>query len=197
MAPTIGVCGFGRCGSSMLMNMLAAGGIEPCEGSAERSGELTGGDLFDLVPQLAARGALDGRSVKLLDYVGRAPLPTGPDWRFVWLDRDHRQQALSTLKFVATFFPDEIPTEKWELQRAAGRLIRSYQRDRPHRLGILRAAGPTVVLSYEQVLANPLRAVRHLRRIVPGIDGRAAADVVHQRTGACRPNLDVEMGRVA
>lgn len=41
----------------MVMEMLAAGGIEPAGHTSERSHELVGDDLTVLVPRLAASGA--------------------------------------------------------------------------------------------------------------------------------------------
>lgn len=204
MNTAIGVCGFGRCGTSMLMEMLAAGGIEPAGNTAPRSHELLlGGEgLQDVVPRLAATGDLDGHTVKLLDYALRWPIPTGPNWSFVWLDRDHVEQARSTMKLLGSLGAlDPFPVDGTELQQRHHQwhladqfrsFVRSYGHDRPKALGALRKLGPVVVLQYEQVLANPLRAIRHLRRIAPHIDGVAAASVVHRRDGRCRPTLDFE-----
>lgn len=190
-APTIAVCGFGRCGSSMLMQMLAAGGIPMAPGSQQGSGEM---HSIDLIAGLNP-AAVAGTAIKLLDFPLRFPIPTGPTWRFVWLDRDHVQQATSTIKLltgIGAIEPMDSLTTQWKLRELVG----SYQRDRARVLGTIRSAGPTVVLSYEQVLARPTRAVRHLRRIAPDIDGVAAAAVVHRRDGTCRPDLAVEMGHV-
>lgn len=202
-APTIGVCGFGRCGSSLMMQMLAAGGVPMCPGSVEPSGELRGGSAG--YADLTADG-LAGTAVKLLDFPSREPLPPAAEWRFVWLDRDHRQQAMSTLKLhlAAGILQrpdrnapaDERLKAEWELSRTAKQLVESYRRDRPKILGLLRAAGPTVVLQYEQILANPRRQVRHLRRIAPDLDGAAAAAIVHDRDGRCRPDLTVELAGI-
>src|SRR5437868_14126670 len=95
----LGVCGFPRCGSSMTMRMLDAGGLPPISGSSPGSYELAGLD------NLSARATGDfiGHAVKLLDFVqwyGVEGLPAVP-WRFVWLHRDHRQQARSFSKFTS------------------------------------------------------------------------------------------------
>lgn len=174
----VGVCGFGRCGSTMVMRMLDAGGLPPCAGSSPGSFELNG------IDGLAERTDLDGHAVKVLDLFAYHPLPDA-DWRFVWLDRDHQQQARSMIKFAGALTGMSVPVDV---------LARSYAEDRPGRLGWLRSRGPVCVLSYERVLANPMRAARTMRSEVwPDLDVAAAAAVVHDRTPECRPDLSVEL----
>jgi hypothetical protein len=195
-APTIGVAGFGRCGSTMAMAMLRAGGIPAVDGSDPDSGE-----LLDGIEALAGV-ELAGRAVKILDLAGRVPLPRA-DWRFIWLDRDPVQQARSVAKFVewSTDGAIDLYAEDQDLKN----LIRSYDLDRPRVLGELKRYGPVLVLQYERVLAQPKRASRALARFVAGLDGltvahptvlrfdvRAAAGVVHARDGRCRPDCAVE-----
>ena len=192
-APTIGVCGFGRCGSTMLMQMLAAGGIPMAPGSDPASGELPL-DAFEALRH-GDPADIAGTAVKLLDLPLRSPLPTAAAWRFVWLDRDPVEQARSHIKLLALVDPDIAArtAQPWAFRD----LVASYGRDRPRILGILRSVGPTVVLRYEQVLANPRRAVRHLRALAPDIDGIDAAQVVHRRDGRCRPDLATEEAAAA
>lgn len=173
----VGVCGFGRCGSTMVMTMLVAGGAAP-GGATEPPYE---GDMDAIY-------AADqtGKVVKLLDHPTLLGVPYARNWRFVWLDRDPFEQARSYAKFV----------------RAAGielnavklaRLVESYERDQPKVLGQLRRHGPVLVLRYERILANPRRAARRLREVWPRLDVNAAAAVVHARDGRCRPDLSAEI----
>jgi len=183
----VGVCGFGRCGSTMAMAMLDAGGLTPADGSAERSYEL--GNIRD-----AWRVPLVGRAVKLLDSVLHFGLPGAPAWRFVWLDRNPVQQALSTLKLMAPLLGE---SEEYAPD-AIERLTASYAADRPRALAALRRRGPVLVLDYERVLIQPRKAAKLLRREVwPSLDVDAVAAVVHERDGACRPDLAFELGESA
>jgi hypothetical protein len=190
---SIGVCGFGRCGSTMAMAMLAAGGIPLAAGSNPRSGELDDLDGLSAVE-------LAGRAVKLLDLVVRQPLPPA-NWRLIWLDRDPVQQAKSTVKFLRGIAGVDLRAD------AVDQLAASYMSDRPDALRRLRATGPVLVLEYERVLAQPKRAARRLALHVAGVDDltavrpsglwfdvRAAAAVVHRRDGSCRPDLAFEEG---
>lgn len=179
MKPTIGVCGFGRCGTSMTMAMLAAGGV-PIAGQDSPPYELP--DLRD-----AWSMDLTGKAVKLLDVVLRAEaVPYAPEWRFVWLDRDHVEQARSAVRFLsAAGYP--VPPD------AAARFRDSYRRDRPDALRLLRGAGPVLVLRYERVLEDPRRAARRLKTLWPELDVKAAAGAVERRDGRSRRHLAAEV----
>lgn len=176
----VGVCGFGRCGSSMVMAMLAAGGLVSVPGSSPRSHELDGEQaLLDARP--------DGHAIKLLDHFVRLGLPPASGWRFVWMDRDPVQQAKSHAKLGALAGLDLGPVQQ-EL------FARSYMAERPTMLGQLRAVGPVLVLNYERVLAAPRKAARLLRReIWPALDVDAAVGAVHVRDASCAPDLAFEL----
>lgn len=180
--PAVGVCGFGRCGSTMVMTMLAAGGLPPVDGSSPGCYEVSDlAHIFKLGPAYFA-----GRAVKLLDSVLYYGVPLASEWRFVWLDRDPKQQARSQVKFISPFvtaLPDG----------AAASFAASYGRDRPAALGALRRHGEVTVLRYEDMLANPRKGAKRLRAVFPDLDIDAATAVVHRRDGACRPDLSVEI----
>lgn len=180
-APAVGVCGFGRCGSTMVMKMLDSGGLPPVAGVAPRSYE------FDRVTAIRSARS-EGRAIKLLDHFARLGFPPAEEWRFVWLDRDATQQARSHAK-LAGLVGVEIDAKLQSL------FAQSYAADRPRLLGALRATGPVLVLEYERVLREPLKAARLLRREVwPALDVDAAAAVVHDRAGDCLPDLSFELG---
>jgi len=183
----IGVCGFPRCGSSMTMRMLHAGGIEPVEGSSPVSYELPGlAEFADHDPTM-----LIGRAVKLLDYVqwyGTDALPNVP-WRFIWLDRNSRQQARSFVKFVSAvggaLTDADVP-----------RIRSSFEQDRASCVAALQDVGPVLVLKYERTLRDPMAAGRQLEEFC-GVLGLAAAVMVHDRSPECAPDLAFEMQGVA
>lgn len=185
MTAAIAVCGFGRCGSTMLMTMLHAGGIQPAGGAVPHSYELAG---IDVALGLTA-GDLAGRSVKLLDSVLYRPLPDADGWRIVWLDRDPRHQARSHLKMLRAA----------GLQQHAGMardLADSYRRDRPLALAALRGYGPVHEATYEDAVRNPDRFASVLAEFLAPdltLDADAAAAAVHRRRPYCAPDLSFEM----
>jgi hypothetical protein len=180
----VGVVGFGRCGSSMVMQMLAAGGVplagDPSPGSLELPGGAEAAHTLDL----------SGTAVKLLDSVAYFGVPAAPSWRFVWLDRDPIEQSRSHLKFIRTL----APVLDQDLTGVTAESIRaSYSRDRARVIGAYRQAGYVLVMRYERVLLSPGLAARALaRHIWPDLDVAAAAAVVHERDGRCRPDMTVE-----
>lgn len=184
--PTIGVCGFGRCGSTMTMAMLAAAGV-PFEATADPvSGE---GDLARL-----GDDPLDGRAVKLLDAVNYTPLPRA-NWRFIWLDRDPTQQGISAVKMLA-LFPNLV--EHLDGPPNPDVFAASYRLDRAPTLARLRQHGPVLQLQYERVLLNPWKAAKWISRFCAPIpfDTNAARLAVHDRTGDALPDLAFENGVV-
>jgi len=181
----VAVCGFGRCGSTMAMTMLVAGGCPP--GNAAEP-------PYEGLPSGLVGRDLSGTCVKLLHGGRMGEIPAGPTpaWRFVWLDRNPVEQGKSMVKFLHAMAPVTAITPR---PGAAVGLARTFEQDRPGVLGALRRVGPVLVLDYERVLARPRKAALLLRREVwPGLDVDAAAAVVHERNGLCRPDLAVELG---
>lgn len=174
------ICGFGRCGSSMVMRMLEAGGM-PVVGTYPDY------EVYDRLPTLTSSlAALDGHAVKLLDPQAH-PIPPGPRYRAVWLKRDPRQQALSSQKFL----------------RAAGarlrrnyvsRLMRAYREDEPRALALLRKACVEVgVLRFEGFLDAPIWSACRLADAAERVlDVMTMADVVLPRDGSCQPSMAIE-----
>lgn len=182
---TVGVVGFGRCGSTMAMAMLDAGTIPPVLGSNSGSYELPDLERARLLPP----SALAGRSIKLLDSINYYRLPKAQEWRFVWLDRDHVEQAKSMAKF-ARLFTSLAPG-------AEEALAQSFADDRPKTLGAYERHGPVLVLRYEDVLADPTATAVSLAEFLPGLDISAAAAAVHKRGPECRSDLNVEIGAIS
>lgn len=179
--PAIVVSGFGRCGSSLTMQMLAAGGIE-CVGQApdyedERA-------RFRITPEFIASCA--GKAVKILDP-HRVGLPG--DVRVIWLDRTTREQAASHAKFL------HAATGR-EYDRAQRRgLVRQLEADRPRALGVI---GGRLLLkvSFDELVKKPDHWADLLRQRLElqgyQLDAEAAAKVVIRRPPQCMPTMTIE-----
>ena len=154
LQPVTLVCGFGRCGSSLVMQMLRAGGMLVTGEWPGFEDDRSGLTTFDS-RWIAAQG---GSAVKFLDpqvQVQDRLLARG-SYRSIWLDRDLEQQALSVAKFHRTLLGIETS------RRARRAIIASYQRDRPRALAILRAHGPVIETRFEDLLLSPATATRTL-----------------------------------
>lgn len=184
----IGVVGFGRCGTSLVMRMLEAGGVQPCPGSSERAYELAGGLAdFPAYPT----DSLEGRAVKLLDYPCYFDGLPDVEWRFVWIDRDHQQQALSQIKFLRGVAGVDVAFSRWP------ELAATYGRDRASTLDWYRDRSTQLTtLRFERILSNPDLAASRLADLVDGpFDVAAATAVVDvTRSPDCAPDLAFEMG---
>ena len=175
-ATPIVVSGFGRCGSSLVMQMLHAGGV-PCLGQ---------------YPAFEGRAAVaPGQAVKILDphREAPAPYPIPPLARVIWLDRDAREQAASHAKFVALTMGLHYDREHRR------RLVAMLRADRPH---ALRAIGkrPLLLLSFEGLLASPGTQAARLAAFVgsPLFDVAAAVRQVQRRSPRCAEGLAMELG---
>jgi len=179
MGAAIIVAGLGRCGSSMLMQMLHCGGVQ-CIGEWPAFEDARVRTKVE--PSFIAASA--GRAVKVLDPQ-RVGLPG--DVRVIWLDRDHRQQAKSHAKFLAAMTSHQY-------DRAGRRtLAASFVRD-THAAMVAIGSRPLIRLRFEEVLSDPLLTACTLAEFI-GVDMNVAdaARAVRRRAPACAPGLDMEL----
>ena len=183
-APILFVTGLGRCGTSMVMQMLHAAGV-PCAGTPP---------AFEDIPVtprgvdhnwLARQG---GRAVKWID-------PTVTDLRrppgmhsAVFLARDPRQQALSQLKLLGV--RHDRNTRRAMKKEIEADTVRAHV--------IVDRQFPCVLsLYFESILRSPSRAAAalstHCRVLGLLFDNvEAAARVPLPRSPLCAPDLAIE-----
>lgn len=169
------VCGFGRCGTSLVMRMLEAGGLPPYD---------TGPPAYenhDILGNLDWLHRCAGHTVKILDPQLIDP-PPGLPYRFIWLDRDLRQQAGSQIKFLSLFFKN-IPRDR----RAIRNLAKGMRRDRGPNLRLLRriSGEDPLILTFEGILTDPPGAAAALADFCGGLDTGPMAAVVRPRPTDC------------
>ncbi len=186
------VCGFGRCGSSLTMQMLSAGGLGV-------AGEAPSFEPDELRPRAEMRNRIDatwldaqrGRAVKLLDPQ-RYILPPG-NYRAIWLSRDAIEQARSQAKFAYMLLG--LPRSRGQVRA----LARSYRSDRPRAIATLRVAGAEIFeVAFEALVGSGRReTARALAEFIGAdldIDRMAAA--VLPRGLECQPGLDIELALI-
>jgi len=177
------VCGFGRCGSSLMMQMLDAGGIQTTgrhpsfEDDHARLGQV---DLEWL-------GQQHGRAVKVLDP-HKCPRMDHIQHIAIWLDRDPTEQTKSHAKFIRALMGIEMTRP----QRRA--FEGSFRRERMHAMSC--ASGDLDRLfrtSFELLVSNPAAV---LTVLVPWLasfgftlNADRAKSVVRPRTSKCLPHL--------
>ena len=184
--PCIVVAGMGRCGTSLMMQMLAAGGV-PCTGEWPAfESDIALIRRFDA----AAFDALGDCAVKLVDP---APLKPGrlPNHVVIWLDRSVPQQARSQIKFLRwNNFPVQ---ETRQTRRAFETGLRTSRMG--HRLSLgVPGRTPSIAIAFETILAYPARTARDIAAFL-ALHGWAALDVaamareVVPRSADCYPGM--------
>ena len=180
------VAGFGRCGTSLTMAMLQAGGL-PVSGS-ETVFENAG--FSPVRTEVRWLNSQHGRIVKWV-----CPLstwcPGEIEARTLWLERDPQEQARSQVK-LALAFGEPITNPS-----AAVKACEDHIRTRTE-AAVASAAchGPVTRLSFEQLLSDPAGSARGLARFFRDfgrLDVARAAAVVKPRSPACASGLEVDL----
>lgn len=182
--PTIIVAGLGRCGSSLMMQMLSAGGV-PTIGTYPAFED----DVTRFLPSLdaqrdfAARCA--GRAVKLLDPHLHAP-PVGLDYRCIYLSRHPVEQGKSMLKLIGA-----------RSDRQARRAMeQSVRRDSERaRAAMTRiGTGKYYNMPFENLIHDPIGCAEAIARYIQPsrgafFDVEAMARCVRRRPATCLPYM--------
>lgn len=168
------VTGGGRCGTSLVMQMLDAGGMRV-------HGEFPS---YEDGPVLHKLAALQGMAVKVLDPEILC-LPSSYAYDVIWIDRDPFEQAKSHVKFlsvVAGVRPEG---------RAIMALRKSFQKDRDKYLNFLRAAsrGRIKLLKFESILAHPHDTASELDVFCGHLNTLPMANQVRPRSPLCRKEM--------
>lgn len=177
------ICGVGRCGTSLVMQMLKAAGLRvpgehpfhEFEDGAPDGWE----DQFDAVKWLAP-----GRATE--------PLSMDYDWRALWLTRNPLEQAKSWVKFSQAQGVKMSPYPTVRLQEA---LVHIATETAEGIYIAARTAGAMRVLAFETVLQQPLVAARAIAEMWGAWDDqpssvRAMVDTVEARGPACASEME-------
>ena len=151
------VCGFGRCGSSLVMQMLAAGGMKTPY-SSYPSFEISKETRMDV-------RALDGGAIKVLDP-HRVPHVFYPSFSYqcIWIDRDPLEQAKSMAKLFAATMPNPPWTEE-QIKLCSA----SFKKDRPKAVNLLHRLSQRILkLRFENILADPKGTAKALSEFCGG-----------------------------
>lgn len=179
-SPILMVCGLGRCGSSLVMQMLKAGGLKvpgahPYYELTDDNGKLEWRDKYDAVKWLNP---------------GRKNIAPPPDrtYRCLWLTRDHFQQARSWIKYSK----EKRGTEpKSEVDAILKTMIKLRQQEKDsHALIRQVSCEPVPVLRFETILDNPSAVAKGLAIWADRpLDADAMAMVVKPREPECYPTM--------
>ena len=183
------VCGLGRCGSSLMMQMLSAGGLA-CTGEAPAY-EHPNGVIGGFNGQWLAKQTNKATKVLLPQYVRFEPA----NYYFIWLDRDPFEQAKSTFKFqhlITRRIHPELPLPK------DGSSIMAMMRAAPNetKAGIdaIQQVSPHYqVISFEDLILFGERTAQTVNQFLEAdlyIDKMVS--VIKPRTTGCNLSMDIE-----
>lgn len=172
------VCGAPRSGTSMTMQMLAAGGLPTCgEYPAYEPDEVsvTGRNMV----RLARQGV--GRAAKILDPHRTPGWAKNPKPFVIWTRRMYRPQAQSQAKFLRLLGVNLVSVQIDGLEA-------SLPATELEAFALFRRVGIDDVLdlSFETTIQNPhSTAAAMAAAFGPGFDAAAAAGAVRSRTLGC------------
>jgi len=182
--PCIVVAGMGRCGTSLMMQMLDAMGVS-CIGSwpdYETDHSSIAG--FDA----AWFSTLHGQAIKILDPTN-LPALNMPNHVVVWMDRDPKEQAKSQVKFLRACGATN-PSNGQTVRALAANL----RKDRLHQRARLGLPGrcPEMCVCFETLITEPAAATQALVSFLAahgwsGLYAPAAAAEVIARPPTCLP----------
>ena len=179
------VAGFGRCGTSLVMAMLAAGGL-PVVGT---------GQAFE--DRRFSTAHVDhgwlARQSGILKWVDPIQTPVTRSWpaQTLWLDRDPVEQAKSQIKLAVACGVNCRGDEKTVAQVAA-----TLTRKREEALRRAGWHGPVTVLSFELLLSDPARAAGIMAEAFEEfgvLDRDRAIQAVRQRDAQCAAGLELDL----
>jgi len=180
-APTILVAGLGRCGSSLVMQMLDVAGV-PTIGRYPDFEDDVNLRLPNLEAQREFTERCAGRAVKLIDPHLHGP-PIGLEYRTIFLTRHPLEQAKSMLKLIGARND----------RRARRAMETSVRRDTmTARQAVARlGAGEFYHLPFENIIHDPVSAANRIARFLdlPAGNGEKMARVVRRRPPTCLPYL--------
>lgn len=183
------VTGQGRCGSTMLMRMLAAGGMDV---HADDRVGFESADVLGLPTKYAFLYQCDRKVLKIVQ-----PLTRLPRWpkdhslkiRWVYLSRDPVEQATSHFKMLLRMNADLRAGAKKRLEAN----LASENARTPDVLGRWSGSAGVYILTFEEILAVPKQAAAALCAFLerPLDIERMTAEVL-QRPPRCMPGFYIE-----
>lgn len=176
------VCGLGRCGSSLTMQMLHAAGIT-CTGrgpafEAEK-GYISTQDPYWLIRQT-------NKATKIL--LPNLYIFKKAQYKFIWVDRCPTEQAKSTAKFLKYMAPLPCSTQTIDS------LIRHYYIDKKSGINQIKKYGPVLFVNFEDIIAFPLKVTATIAEFLGrDLNLIAMTNTVLPRSTECKPNINIEI----
>lgn len=178
------VSGFQRCGSSMLLQMLRAGGMPVFHDPG------MGFPSFETMRQVheahdpAWLLPLDGWALKWLEPQRAMPPRLPHEIRVIWMSRFFSEQAKSAVKFMTHVAGLQLPGNTRKAFRT------SYAKDTPKALAAWRARGRVLNQPFEEACYSPRDVAQRVADFLEQpLDVEAMAAAVIRRDDRCLPGF--------
>lgn len=188
--PVVLVAGLGRCGSSLMMQMLQAGGMPCC-------GDFPAFEVHEHRREYPSEWwhQWHGKAVKLLDP-HYSSLPNDVHFVTIWLRRDFYQQAKSQIKFALAMMGKDWKGRygKHDFKK----MERQLRREDPVARAKL-SRYPVLQVSFEGLLDNPFVMSRKVIEFLTPfdlaheIDPRRMSRACYARSPECAEGIDMEI----
>jgi hypothetical protein len=183
--PKLVVCGFGRCGSSLLMQMCFHAGLRVAGNWPEFEPVKMASLMFDGAKPIPADPMDEWvERVDALKLLEPADNPIRPGrYRVIWLDRNMEEQAKSWGKLRRN------KMNKHSNRKAVGVMKKHMMRNRDRQVKAAERIGecPPLMMRFEDIITNPLAAACALRDFSerPHLDVERMASGVLKRKPQC------------
>ena len=186
MRPLLIIAGLGRCGSSLLTQMVAACGLRCPDTAPHYEPDELRPDFGPLPDQWFEQfDAVKMLHPHRLDWDGDFPAVV------VWLDRDRIEQAKSGLKVISAYVAG--------LKLAPDAVTRlAQQLDSDRTLAIARLRGwPRIEVQFEDLIGSPYATASRIAEFAGTfgveLDAAAMASVAIARGSQCAPDISLEL----
>lgn len=182
--PPIFVAGMGRCGTSLVMQILHAGGIKCLGGFPAFEPECVGfdRDTRSLISQT-------GVAMKILDPQ-LSSWPEKFDAKIIWLNRDMREQSKSQIKFLQASTNAVIDSKAWRDVWKSLKIDKFKCVDWWNR-----CSTEPLFLSFEEVLSDPETSIRQIENFI-GVKLPNAESCVIRRSPKSRRDISLELALI-
>jgi hypothetical protein len=176
------VTGLTRSGTSLMMQMLDAGGISIYRDHDKPISNETM-DIYRLPHDSSWLRDADGKAVKFLDAQNYLPLPADHGYRFIIMKRDSLEQAKSIYKFIHQWHRVPIVPSVASLRTMAASIRKDIKRVE---LGVARR-GPVLVVRFERLIEDREREATRVAKFCGLVDAAVylMADAVLDRSPRC------------
>lgn len=165
--PIVAVTGLGRSGTSLMMRMLYAGGMNVFA-EEYRTFEFNDCDKLERIIDHCT-----GKAVKMMCPHWWKP-PTGYVYKFIWMKRDFKEQAKSQAKlqkYGKTFTGHVLPERKVTRQHIR-QYVKLFKKETEVALALLQSYPDSEVIkiNFEDLIKDPLTQAKRVREFVGQMD---------------------------